>query len=127
MKKQLRNYRDGPGPERLFIPVSEYAFDAFLVPVRLKRVSHRRSKNRHQDERSRARYPSHQAPRGRAADLLELLMSMKGRQKKSKAKEKRVPETEFLKLDWNWKDAIKRSIQKEKPQEGAGQNHPGVA
>jgi hypothetical protein len=31
---------------------------------------------------------------------------------------KRGPEPEVLKLDGNWKDAIKKSLQKKKPKEG---------
>jgi len=43
---------------------------------------------------------------------------MKGKVKKPKAKGKRGPKMEFLKLDGNWKDAIQKSFQKQKPKEG---------
>ena len=43
---------------------------------------------------------------------------MKCAQKKPKAKGKPGPKMEFLKLNGNWKDAIQRSLKKEKPKEG---------
>jgi len=43
---------------------------------------------------------------------------LKATKKKAKAPGKRGPKMEFLKLNGNWKDAIQRSFQKEKPKEG---------
>jgi len=43
---------------------------------------------------------------------------MKGTPQKPKAKGKRGPKMEYLKLNGNWKDAIQKSFQKVKPKEG---------
>ena len=38
--------------------------------------------------------------------------------KAAKSGKKRGPKTEFLKLNGNWKEAIKQRLQKERPKEG---------